>query len=396
MNLKQKQISRQWAARWIGAALFIVLSISAAQTQAYQGPEHTDIATRGQILYVAHVAANPGTCVGAAAIQNPAHSADFLWGALNEDVGTVTDPAPYLQHFYDPLTGTGLPGASYGFYTSAVVRAQTYWSEDVLPCYKEGRYAEAYRFLGRVAHLVSDMGVPAHTNLDPHGGFGGGGTDFYEGTYIANAPANYVRATSIASNVSALMLPVATASRKFDSDDVNGAAVTGPADAGARRAGGFTNAKCVPIATVCYPKAEAAVGGLLKLFYDTIQPKGSLHFPEEGQVHSGIKGVPLKSRFRSYGAQGSEADQMARVEYHYSTKDDAVWQQDFTACGIASIRDAELYFAVDWTNSINDIKVWLNSVGFDNGGCESLTSDSTTLTPISIDSKRPQVTNTKP
>ena len=80
----------------------------------------------------------------------------------------------------------------------------------------------------------------------------------------------------------------------------------------------------------------------------------------------------------------------------YSTKDDAKWPGDFTSCGSVTIRDAQWWFVVNWSNSINDDKVWINSVATDKDGCESLTNNSTTLEWCKIDSQRPVVKNTKP
>ena len=46
--------------------------------------------------------------------------------------------------------------------------AQDYWENKVIPYYRQGRKDEAYYWLGRVAHLISDLGVPAHVQLRAH------------------------------------------------------------------------------------------------------------------------------------------------------------------------------------------------------------------------------------
>lgn len=46
--------------------------------------------------------------------------------------------------------------------------AQDLWDNKVIPFYKSGRMGESYYWLGRVAHLLSDLGVPAHVHLTPH------------------------------------------------------------------------------------------------------------------------------------------------------------------------------------------------------------------------------------
>jgi hypothetical protein len=66
--------------------------------------------------------------------------------------------------------------------------------------------------------------------------------------------------------------------------------VDGEVDQGARRTGGFIASEGVAIAQACYPAATLGVGGLFKMFYDTIRPGGSLWYPQGGWC-SGLKGI---------------------------------------------------------------------------------------------------------
>jgi len=82
----------------------------------------------------------------------------------------------FLQHFWNPDSGidTGLPNASTiclttGPYHSAMYTAQQWWNL-AIQRYASGQTASAYYALGRVAHLLGDMGVPEHVHLDPHPG----------------------------------------------------------------------------------------------------------------------------------------------------------------------------------------------------------------------------------
>ena len=82
----------------------------------------------------------------------------------------------FVHHFFDPDSGApsyaGLWGAE-----SAIHRANRYWEEFIKDNYinysnntdDEGAGRTAYYFLGRIAHLLADMAVPAHVHLDPHG-----------------------------------------------------------------------------------------------------------------------------------------------------------------------------------------------------------------------------------
>jgi hypothetical protein len=92
-----------------------------------------------------------------------------------------------LNHFYDPLSGRGLPGddsalnwawqgmpsfwawndARHYFYralSSKTVLGDT--STD--PAVREYNLAKTFRALGQIVHLLQNMAVPAHTRLDIH------------------------------------------------------------------------------------------------------------------------------------------------------------------------------------------------------------------------------------
>lgn len=53
-------------------------------------------------------------------------------------------------------------------FSSSWNRALVMWNEQVVPLYLEGKVDESYYWMGRVAHLLEDATVPAHTHLDPH------------------------------------------------------------------------------------------------------------------------------------------------------------------------------------------------------------------------------------
>ena len=79
------------------------------------------------------------------------------WAWCNEGDATPRD------HFWNADTDSPLlPGAM-----TAKDKAQVYWDK-AFDEYRNGRKPEAYKFLGAVVHLLSDMGSPAHVHNDDH------------------------------------------------------------------------------------------------------------------------------------------------------------------------------------------------------------------------------------
>ena len=110
---------------------------------------------------------------------------------------------PYLRHFWDrghldnatPLEGGLLSN------DTAVNRAYKYWTggygwdgsydnewddgygikgKGAIQLYMDGNKNNAYRYLGHIVHLLTDMALPAHVLNDLHGGIMLGGDDEYE------------------------------------------------------------------------------------------------------------------------------------------------------------------------------------------------------------------------
>jgi len=78
---------------------------------------------------------------------------------------------PYCDHFWDPDEGYDAGLNWNGQWDSAIRRAQNLWDENVIPNYVNGNKEESYYWLGRVAHILTDMGVPAHVHRDIHAPF---------------------------------------------------------------------------------------------------------------------------------------------------------------------------------------------------------------------------------
>lgn len=177
---------------------------------------------------------------------------------------------PYCNHFWDPDGGQD-EGLYYSVqWSSSYRRAQNLWDTKVIPLYATNK-AESYYWLGRVAHLMTDMGVPAHVNslsnsygdLDIHPV-----SDSYE-SYMGDNYNNWVASGSATSNLNLydLFYDMAETTDNFDSDDANG-----ELDAGSRNScflGWCTisDSNCQTIGNTLMPESMKHVAGLYRLFW---------------------------------------------------------------------------------------------------------------------------------
>jgi hypothetical protein len=104
----------------------------------------------------------------------------------------------FFEHFWDPdepweggyncgsiggWYNAGLPKVfigQEGHYDSAYRLAQYYWDQKVIPFYRNGDKRQAYYWLGRIAHLIQDMTVPAHVHNRYHDPVVNESSDVYE------------------------------------------------------------------------------------------------------------------------------------------------------------------------------------------------------------------------
>lgn len=93
----------------------------------------------------------------------------IIQGAVEEDaIGR------YLNHFYDPRTGSGLSDflsakdwSVNSVEQSVYLKGNQTW-QNAVSAYVDGDQEKAFVSLGHILHLVEDMAVPAHTRNDPH------------------------------------------------------------------------------------------------------------------------------------------------------------------------------------------------------------------------------------
>lgn len=263
-----------------------------------------------------------------------------------------------------------------------------YWEDGkkkaVLNAYVAGEYGPAYYTLGRVIHLVEDMGVPAHAQLDAHIIH-----EWYEKDYI---PSHHLTETGISnldsvSTLHDIMYSLAHVSDQFDSDGdwtiVDG--TTGKVNA----YDGWTDAEGYTIASECYRGAIKSAGAVLRSFFHTVKPSISCNKPISQGIYSGINGVTLEADATSYGDDASHTnDHISNVNFYYNQNDDE--SGSYSLAKSLTTRDPESgNFEDEWTNGINDAKVWMKIVAKDAGDCDSLTIKRW----IRIDRTRPTVTN---
>ncbi len=89
----------------------------------------------------------------------------IVYGCRHEDYFTVFGRKFYTRvrtHFYSHKHGRGL-----FFFRDAMSKGQLYFRK-AIKLYAKGRKHKSFEYLGRCAHLLEDMAVPAHSNLIPH------------------------------------------------------------------------------------------------------------------------------------------------------------------------------------------------------------------------------------
>lgn len=303
------------------------------------------------------------------------HWEDLAYGMLHED-----DPVRYLNHFwnYDNGDNDGL-----WFFDSAYTVGAVMWNT-MLGHYENEEYQSAYRYLGRIAHLVQDMGVPAHTHLDSHAL----GDKYETWCETENYLQNY-HSLGLASGTTlhAIMTTVADVSSDFDSwmcndwtHDPCGCPnlALGDVDQGFRRANAgpldFTTIQHQGVAAACVPAAEEGVAALFRMFLDAVKPAVAFYEPGAGATVSGSVGVSFKAKAHSYEQDWDDADDIDKVKFEYYNGTGNPGYSDWQSAGEDIAFDGQYYYTYTWTNTINSNSVEVRAVAVDGSGCQSLPS----------------------
>ncbi|MBI4668880.1 MAG: hypothetical protein HY747_06805 [Elusimicrobia bacterium] len=233
----------------------------------------------------------------------------ILYGTKHEDTETSDVWAgccpprqgcrPYCNHFWNADGGPddGLYACWNGawdgancerkHWDSAYRRAQKLWDEEVLPRYNSGDKAAAYYWLGRIAHLLGDISVPAHVHKDVHI------SDSYE-HYMAerngDVPNDYNfkqwkaggsgYAPAPGDSLYDLFYDMAEITDDFDSNDSSGDLPEhreGHAGAWETQHGAWgwhdvSYAECRRHGNVLMPEAMKHLAGVYRLFWETTHP----------------------------------------------------------------------------------------------------------------------------
>jgi hypothetical protein len=166
-------------ARWLLMVRFgldTVASMPDASREKHEAPAHQAFFDASYALL------EVGDC-GAAALYDAAAYADIRSGCADEDLQDCDNQpcsmgdlcASANRHFYNPVTGGGLPhiplySCESGMQMTARQNALNHW-DATLSAFAEDRlygYNNAYHLLGQVMHLLQDVSVPAHAHVDNH------------------------------------------------------------------------------------------------------------------------------------------------------------------------------------------------------------------------------------
>lgn len=305
-----------------------------------------------------------------------------------------------VYHFWDPASDAG-----FLLFESAKTRASSLFSQAATE-YRAGHISESFRLLGRVCHLVQDMGVPAHTLLDSHLPkleelrriwgvpffhvcdtlhFGDG--DFLH-AYAINRARHFHWTTQVLPplgfSLGEVMYNVAIVSRRYDSDDCDGTF-----DQGARRAGGFTVAEGDQVLAVVIPRAEQAVAVVFKLFFDEVRPPRPIFdMPSPGKIYNGSAGIPLRATV--VPRPPATVTNVRSIRFESQDKEGLLPNQ-WVLIREINVLGTDVAEHL-WQNNFHSGNMIVRAVALDAAGCDSPPATVT----IQIDSTPPKILNQKP
>ncbi len=379
------------------AGLFLLFCLCCTWSQAWEVTTHLDMGLQSKVKLKMIADAHPEALLCIRAIDTYWYALAFM--LVHEDDGSNPE-----EHFYDPYTGRGLY-----IWRSALERANQYW-ESAINNFRLGNYPSAFNELGRVCHLVQDMGCPAHTLLDPHldETFFPPITGYVADTdslhIHAQQPGNYVHSTGEAilagNNLTEVMTTLARISSAWDSDDRCGHDLTGRGNGRLNGLSQFCNlvtpdlngviisSDLQLIVSDCMPRTEEAVASVLILFLEKVRPL-VVEFaqPAQDKAYNGTKGVPLAAYARI--RPPAVVSNIRTIRFDYQDRESVSPDQWLLAKEVTVVNDV----AQDrWYNNFNSGNIVLRAVAVDNAGCESPPVNVT----IKLDSTPPKIENTRP
>jgi len=270
---------------------------------------------------------------------------------------------PYCNHFWDPDGGPDAGLNVFGRqWQSAYRRAQHLWDEKVTPLYQSGQLDQAYYWLGRIAHLLVDLSVPAHVHLDTHPVVES--YESYMGEYNDDVSNHYNFAqwtasglASPASNLFSLFQDIAEKADEFDSNDASGESPghkEGHNDAWETQNGVYgwydtSYAECRIHGNTLMPEAIRHVAGLYKLFWQSTHVSNKVDFDGDSHTDILVQNQTTGSIYIWY-MNGTTF----KNEQYLSTVADPRWK----IVGIANFNQ-DGYTDILWQNqSTGEIAVW--------------------------------------
>jgi hypothetical protein len=268
---------------------------------------------------------------------------------------------PYCNHFWDPDGG---PDAGLNYvvqWDSNYRRAQTLWDTKVIPYYESGNKEDAYYWLGRVVHLLGDLGVPAHVHLDPHIGWPDHDTlEKYLADDTDNSAGNYRQWTSSGTATSAydlysLFYDMAEITDNYDSNDASGEFSNHYEghNSACETQDGFWGCYDVSYAearihaNAIMPELYKHVGGLYKLFWEETSDVGCPgaccdsydHFKLNGEQPNSVSDsnvcISGDTYFKDYYCTGSSASYSYTNTFNEDCGEDycEAWGDNYCASG---------------------------------------------------------------
>ncbi len=370
---------------FISAVLFMGWVLLAQSAHGYGVDQHLSIGSDALSLYDSN--APTQHWAGADGVR-------ICWNHFAYMLHHEDDAPNWLQHFWNPDGGDN---DGLWLNDSAYTRASNFLSNYRYMHYAQGDQAYVYRTLGRIAHLVSDMGVPAHVHNDPHPGANVGDPDWNEQYYIKNYPPPSPELNDVynGSTLRNIMYVLAEATDDYSTEDCDGD-VYSRADlfnldlqlmywqsAGKAGTGPL-------IAGVGYEGAGGHVVGIINHFFSTVRP--SIIDADGNKSVSGLSDEILEVDATTYGEQLCQTGVLwfSVAPTAPDPWDDSAWSRLATTNSVYP--SGELAFLLQGGVELArfDMRIWLRGRVWDSNWSDS---EPVLLGWLDVDSTKPKISN---
>lgn len=341
----------------------------------------------------ADLASYLGTISGSFSVGNN----DLLEGTYAEDRSNrdplyqgITEPdlldGPFLRHFVAGADGSEIYDGL-AAYSSAYEQALNIWNNYAVTDYPANKARAFYR-LGHVAHLLTDMTVPAHTHNDAHPisesyeDAMGYNDQFQWWYYGCSRSGDWDHPLTLFANLYSIFYRTANYTEDYDSDDEDGDAPPyyNPSDysnsehdpGNVDRSGGLSSTELTIIADDLMPSAIRRVADLYRLFYsevDSSSPAVSMTYPTSTDVNN----PTMRTSTSAFNLTASASDSQSGVlkngyQYHWSYWTGSTWSDWFSVS--PSPTDSSVSFAPSQGDALYAFTV----IGENGGGLQTQSS----------------------